>query len=383
MNTSAGSGTAIAISTSWTDLSIALLCVSIFALGAVLNSTLLFGILKDKLYRTSSNMYILNLALTDFIIAIGILFFPTPSFLLTSWPFTSLGCQVFELIRDCVTPVSLLTLTALSYERNRAITLIGSTRVREENYKTGLLVVLMWLASLVSLVPIAMLVKLKDMPLEKADDKWTCMLDRYEYLEPKGLVVLRCIITYQIPLVIIGYNYCVICWRLFQISNLEYYRDNAAMERSRRRALNHARLVFLLILVFVFCSFPCHFFLWIFFLAKTDVERSKEFWDNWRIIGFFLFYVYPILNPLFLYATSQQYKILFDKYLFCCRKSKATYTFSAGNMSSKRLIFGSCCKHSTRSQELDLRHSGSSNSKSTAVWYKVECYPSQVLQTHA
>lgn len=359
---------------SCSDLAMAILCLTIFALGTILNVTLLYGILKDKLYRSSTNLYIMNLAVTDIMIAVGILFFPTLNFVLSSWPFGAIGCTVFEVIRDCVTPVTLLTLTALSIERCKAVSLIGSTKIeQQQDYKTGVVIMLMWVASVVSLIPITMLGKWDHLPIEKVGDEWICILDRYEYLEPKLLVVIRCTITYQIPLFIIAVNYCIICWKLFSISNrLGKYRDAPAMYRSSVRAQSRARLIFLLILVFIFCSFPCHFFLWIFYLAKTDVQSSNHFWDNWRVTGFYLFYVYPILNPIFLYFTSDQYKNLFDKYLFCCKKdrtSRASMYADKYRRPRKGIIFRSKKSNaSTRTQVLELSsHTTSIKSSSIAM----------------
>lgn len=315
---------------SWNDVFLTLFFFSLFSSGSVLNVTLLFTIIKERLYFSSHNLYIMNLAVSDLMIAIGILFFPTMDYALTDWPFGSIGCRISEVIRDSVTPVSLVTLTALSCERYKAVFSIGvqgheKSRDRFSlgsclKSKAGMTIILMWLASFVTMIPIIVTGTLVNLPPEKMADPKTCLLDRYEFLEPKILVVIRCFVTYVFPLIIIAHNYIAIVINLFSISK-HLDRNNTALNRSRMRALSRAKLILLLVIVFIFCSFPCHIFLWIFYFARDDVLRTNYFWDNWRLIGSYLFYVYPILNPLFLYATSEQYKSLFDKYLFRCRRA--------------------------------------------------------------
>ena len=356
-----------------------LLFLTVCLTGTVLNLTLLYAIMKEKLYRSTNNLYIMNLAVSDLAIAIGIIFFPTLNYALISWPFGALGCKIFEVIRDSVTPVSLLTLTALSHDRYSAV---FSTGVRRPDQKgsiklssciasrSGIIIISMWVASFCTLIPITVYGTLPELPLEKVGDHRICMLDRYEYLEPKILVVIRCTITYVIPLIMIAYNYSAIAWKLFSISNkLEKYRETPAMDRSRRKALSRAKLILLLVLVFVFCSFPCHFFLWIFYFAKDDVHRTTYFWDNWRVIGFYLFYLYPILNPMFLYATSEQYKSLYDKYLFCCRRTDVVVDDDDDDDEREESVGKghASTKQSAGTEEYEMSHSGTSNVRSQVV----------------
>lgn len=358
----------------WNDLIMTIIFLSISATGIIFNVTLLFGTIKEKLYHTSSNLFIMNLAVSDLTIAIGIIFFPTLNYAMYAWPFGDIGCKIFEVIRDSVTPISLLSLTALSYERYQAVFAIGVSRPsnrRESRFtvrscicsRTGGIILMMWLATFFTLIPITILGNLPNLPPEKIADQQICMLDRYEYLEPKILVVIRCTITYVIPLCIIAYNYCAIAWKLFNISkNLHKYRETPAMDRSRRKALSRSKIILLLVIVFVFCSFPCHFFLWIFYFARDDVIRTTYFWDNWRVIGFYLFYVYPILNPLFLYATSEQYKTMFDKYLFRCGRGRVVADDDEEDESTDTELKAKSSRSKSAGTE-EISFSGTSHSK--------------------
>lgn len=318
----------------WTDYGMAAVCMAIFVVGLLLNITLVIGTLRDKMYRSVIHMYILNLAIADIMIVGATAFFPTLDFIHSSWSLGPQGCQIYEMCRDCVTPVILFTLAALSYERSKAITLIGSTKIRQhQNHMITIMILSMWLVSVLTMIP---MMKFGELDLEqyKFSDPWVCILDRYEYLKPKELVIIRCAITYQIPLAIIAYNYCVICWKLCSISNHPgRYRDILAMDRSRRRALARARIIFFLIIAFVGCSFPSHFFRWLYLFAETEIKPHTTFWNNWRTAGFFMFYAYPTLGPVFLYLTSQKYHQMFNRYLFCLKKKKVRVSTRAGNIS--------------------------------------------------
>lgn len=313
------------------DFMIAVLLLLLFVTGTLLNLTLVFGILKEKLYLTASNLYIMNLAIADTVIAVGIAFFPFLNYALMSWPFGATTCRMVELIRDTATPVSVMTLCAMSYDRYQAI---SSTAIRNPNarkvsafYMTsffksraGVTIMLTWFLAVVSVVPLIYLSHLVGLTVDKKRDHIVCTLDRYEYVEPKLLVVIRCAVTYIIPLAIIAYNYGAIVYKMFSLSHsLKSCAGSPAMDRSRKKAKTRAKQILVLVLIFLFCSFPRHAFLWVLYFFSDGVKVNVNFWNTWRTIGFYLFYLYPVLNPVSLYVTSEQYKRLFDKYLLRCR----------------------------------------------------------------
>ena len=320
--------------TMW-DTVIAVLLFAVFAIGTTLNGTLFYGIIKERLYLTSSNLYILNLALSDIMIAIGILPVPFMAYAFESWPFGATSCRIVEIVRDVVTPVTVLTLTAMSFDRYKAV---HSTQVRMAHHRrqskfhlmdelksrTGITIVIIWILAGISVMPLILFSHLVNLSKDRKGDHLVCLLDRYEYVEPKIIVVIRCLITYIIPLSIITYNYGAIVLRMYTLSrDLKGVagRGSSAMERSRLKAKQRAKQIFFLVSIFLICSFPRHGFLWILYFFGEGVRSTQGFWNVWRTIAFYLFYIYPILNPVSLYITSEQFQQVFDKYLLRCKKA--------------------------------------------------------------
>ena len=319
------------------DYAMACLFFTLFLAGFLLNSLLLLVIFREKLYHKPSNLFLVNLAIADLGIAIGIICFPFMGYASTEWPFGEVSCRTFEIIKDIVTPVSLLSLAAMSYERYVAVVqakIKAPKLFRRFNFKVFIrskLCILIsgtWLVSIVTLIPITVNRRLVGIDYDAAVSIKICMMDRYQYLEPKVLVLIRCAITWITPLFIIAYAYSCIAMKLFDLSSsLGRHQNNAALERSRQKAISRARTILILVAVFLFCSFPVHCFLWIYFFDGDAVTENSKFWNIWRQVGFYVFYLYPILNPLFLYTTSSQYRELFNRYLFDhfkCRKTTLT-----------------------------------------------------------
>lgn len=312
------------------------LFISLSLAGIIVNGTFLYAAVKERIYKASRrNVYIMNLAFSDLVIAIGIFFFPTLNYvIMDSIPFGQVSCKVFELVRDIVTPVTLISLSVLSRERYRAV--FRATKQTDPNAaparKASFLicyslsgcntVILVWLFSGMTLIPISLMGHLRDMPLEDVDNTEICMLDRFEYLEPKSLVLMRCFITYVTPILIIIYNYLMIAWKLFSWSAImKRLFPRSGESCMTEKMIRTTKRIFLLAFLIIVLSAPCHCFGWIYFLGEDSVDFNTEFWKNWRMVGFYLFYLYPILNPVFFYLSSRKYKALFDTYLFR-RKSR-------------------------------------------------------------
>lgn len=323
---------------SLSDLGMFIMFVVLALAGIVVNLTFLYGAMKEKLYKASKrHVYIMNLALADLVIAFGILFFPTLNYVvIENSIFGQVSCKIFEIIRGIITPVTLLSLAVLSRERCRAV--YAAERKDDPNApakraKPSYLIcfrmsgcntiVLLWFFAGMTLVPINLMGHMHDRRIEDVGYTEICMLGRFEFLEPRILVVMRCIVTYVIPILVILYSYFWIGWKLFSWSALmRKLRPGRSGESCMtERIMRTTKRIFLLAFLVIISSGSCLYFLWVFVLQIDDVTNRSAFWEKWRIIGFYLFYLYPVLNPVFFYFTSRKYKALFDTYLFRKKKS--------------------------------------------------------------
>uniref|UniRef100_A0A8C8SBK5 Neuropeptide FF receptor 1 n=1 Tax=Pelusios castaneus TaxID=367368 RepID=A0A8C8SBK5_9SAUR len=93
----------------------------IFALCMVGNSLVCFIVLKNSRMRTVTNLFILNLAISDLLV--GIFCVPTTLVdnLITGWPFSNGVCKMSGLVQGMSVSSSVFTLVAIAVDRFRCI----------------------------------------------------------------------------------------------------------------------------------------------------------------------------------------------------------------------------------------------------------------------
>ncbi|XP_078522743.1 neuropeptide FF receptor 1-like [Lissotriton helveticus] len=93
----------------------------IFALCMIGNSLVCLIVLKNKRMRTVTNLFILNLAISDLLV--GIFCVPTTLVdnLITGWPFSNAVCKMSGLVQGMSVSASVFTLVAIAVDRFRCI----------------------------------------------------------------------------------------------------------------------------------------------------------------------------------------------------------------------------------------------------------------------
>ncbi|XP_010223131.1 PREDICTED: neuropeptide FF receptor 2 [Tinamus guttatus] len=93
----------------------------IFLLCMVGNSVVCFIILKSKHMRTVTNLFILNLAVSDLLV--GIFCMPTTLLdnIIAGWPFGSMVCKMSGMVQGISVSASVFTLVAIAVDRFRCI----------------------------------------------------------------------------------------------------------------------------------------------------------------------------------------------------------------------------------------------------------------------
>ena len=76
-----------------------------------------------------------------------------------------------------------------------------------------------------------------------------------------------------------------------------------------------AKVVLSFVCVFIICWLPRHIYsMWYYF----DPGLYNLFWHVFKIIGFCMSFINSCINPLALYFLSKQFRLYYNRYLFCC-----------------------------------------------------------------
>ncbi|XP_070551074.1 RYamide receptor-like [Ptychodera flava] len=158
--------------------------------------------------RTHFNSYLINLAVSDLVMAIMCMPFTTIALALQQWPFGAAMCPFVLYLQQVSVTASVYTLTAIAIDRYMAV--VHPLRAKTSFIRPALVNVMVWVVSM--LLGIVQLFKAKRRAFVIAsgdiyyqcDEVWTNQKHKIIY----ELFIV--VITYIGPLAVISYSYCAV-----------------------------------------------------------------------------------------------------------------------------------------------------------------------------
>lgn len=186
------------------------IAVSIAAIGG--NGIVCYIVIAYQRMRTVTNMFIMNLAIGDILMAcLCIPFTFVSNLLLGYWPFGGVMC-VLVTYAQCVTVfISAYTLIAISVDRYTAI--VYPLRPRMTKLRSKLIIALVWIVALVTPLPTALVTQL--VPHVCANSTYYC---QEQWGRPEQTAVYSMalmILQYFFPLLVLIFTYtriAVVVW---------------------------------------------------------------------------------------------------------------------------------------------------------------------------
>ncbi|XP_046929654.1 neuropeptide FF receptor 1 [Lynx rufus] len=228
--------------------------VLIFLLCMVGNALVCFIVLTNRHMRTVTNMFILNLAVSDLLV--GIFCMPTTLVdnLITGWPFDNATCKMSGLVQGMSVSASVFTLVAIAVERFRCI--VHPFREKLTLRKALVTIAVIWALALLIMCPSSITLTVtreehhfmvdarnRSYPLYSCWEAWpekgmrrvyTTVLFSHIYLAPLALIVLM---------------YARIARQLCKASGPARAGGEAAAPEGRPGARRRARVVHMLVMV--------------------------------------------------------------------------------------------------------------------------------------
>ncbi|XP_015787642.1 neuropeptide CCHamide-1 receptor [Tetranychus urticae] len=325
----------------------------IFLIGSISNGLTILIIFRERLYRSPSYLFILNLSLGDLIVILGSLPFAATIYTFESWPYGETVCKLSEFIRDVSVSVTVFTLTVMSYDRYKA-TFALSPRSNLINYsrpttgnrrhpppigptpfhvkllslRYGNIVTGIWIVSAIIGLPA---INAFILNLDLTDGKIIQVCYPFPVhlgtWYPKIVISVKFLILYLIPLTVICFCYTLISLKLHHYSKTNSSLANPEGSRLQsgfklttsdpltRRHRFRRRIVIFFVVAFAICFFPNHVYLLWFYWNPDGTNSNQAFWHVWRIVGYILSFTNSCLNPIILYLTSQRFRAETKNYL--------------------------------------------------------------------
>ncbi|KAM9325295.1 neuropeptide FF receptor 1 [Gastrophryne carolinensis] len=320
----------------------------IFLMCMIGNILVCFIVLKNRNMRTVTNMFILNLAVSD--ILVGIFCMPTTLVdnLITGWPFDNIMCKMSGLVQGMSVSASVFTLVAIAVERFRCI--VYPFRQKLTLRKAIFTIILIWVLAIIIMCPSAV-------TLTVTKDDYHFMVDDYNNLYPlyscweawpdkemsKIYTTVLFSHIYLAPLTLIVIMYTRIAFKLFKSS--APIRGSASEEQEGRRVSKRKiRVINMLIMVALFFSLSW-LPLWTLILL-TDYGNLSHYQLKLITVYFFPFahwlaFFNSSVNPIIYGYFNENFRRGFQeafKVQFCSIQRKHNETYSEQKNSG--FVFG-------------------------------------------
>uniref|UniRef100_A0ABM0GRM4 G-protein coupled receptor 54-like n=1 Tax=Saccoglossus kowalevskii TaxID=10224 RepID=A0ABM0GRM4_SACKO len=287
----------------------------IFLIGVTGNFLVIFVILKHKRMRTTTNFYILSLAVSDF----AFLFFCVPftaTTHATHWLAGNFMCKFTFYLMSVTVQATCITLTAMMVDRYYAIAHpLKSLKTRTP--KVAVMVSAgVWTVALLSSIPVA---RYRSVVYHD----WYgirpfCMETWPSPVWDIGWYVYMIIAAYLAPLLIISVCMGMIM-RLVWNSSLLFSTTQSKRQQARQRQkIRKTRMVCVVIFIFAICWLPVH-------IMNIWTRVDKHYPDNMVAYGFQLFgncisYANSCVNPIIYAFMSDNFRRRFQEVFSCCRR---------------------------------------------------------------
>ncbi|XP_006797790.1 neuropeptide FF receptor 2a [Neolamprologus brichardi] len=273
----------------------------IFLVCMVGNGVVCFIVLRSKNMRTVTNLFILNLAVSDLLV--GIFCMPTTLLdnIITGWPFGSLVCKMSGMVQGISVSASVFTLVAIAVDRFRCIVYPFKQKLTIST--ATLIIVIIWVLAVSIMCPSGVMLQVtkeqtirvllgydnKTIPFYWCRENWpnqdmrkiyTTVLFANIYLAPLSLIVIM---------------YARIGITLFKTAvptgGKPGHENRHTVSKKKQRVI---KMLLIVALLFILSWLP----LWTLMML-SDYARLTE--QQYRIINI---YIYPFAHWLAFFNSS-------------------------------------------------------------------------------
>lgn len=299
----------------WFKIILCVIYSIIFILGILGNATVCFVMHQRKKVKTVTNLFILNLAISDLIFAGSIpLEFP----LIIDdykWPYLSFFCKLYTPVQTIAVCASIFSLTALSMIRYRAIIHPLKTQVSHSYAKYMLFGI--WTFPALLVIPQIVTLKMKG---STCGEEWPYLTYRKIY------TTLLFVCFYVVPLTIVVFAYTAI---VRELNKKRDYHNTALNDVRNEETQKVVSLLIKITVVFALCNLPSQL-MWLWLDFGNADEIFPYFWDLLASLNVFIF-ANSACNPLLYYIFHDRFRQEVNLHLTKCCKKKTTERTDGNN----------------------------------------------------
>ncbi|XP_048763243.1 allatostatin-A receptor-like isoform X2 [Ostrea edulis] len=282
------------------------------------NSLVILIVALNKKMRTTTNLLILNLSVSDIMVACFCMWIHLATQLQQGnlWPFGAFLCKVTSFVQVTSLTSSVLTLTIISLERFLAI--VFPLRQKMSHRAVIVAITCTWIVSAGTAFPYLLVKKqtehqFKDVLRSRCREKWpsyntglgedgSCKTD-----EPgkKLYYTLTLIIMYVIPILVMGITYTIITVTLINRKG-PGGKSTSSVDRARKKVI---RMLIVVLVSFVICWTPQ----WVFLMYDAhypptgDTQRPPYF-VALKYVALYIAYSNSAINPVMYAGFNENFR---------------------------------------------------------------------------
>ncbi|KAK7135138.1 hypothetical protein R3I93_018290 [Phoxinus phoxinus] len=274
--------------------------VLIFSLCMLGNLLVCFIVLKNRQMRTVTNIFILNLAISDLLVGILCLPITLVDNLITGWPFDVVICKMSGLVQGASVSASVFTLVAIAVERFRCIVYPFQRKLTQR--QAIISIAFIWALAVAIMCPSAVTLTVSQDVLHFMVDRDNITYPLFTCWEAWPELSMRKIYTtvlfshiYLAPVTLIAIMYTRIAVKL--VKSPASIRDARAEDESRRvfrRKLRVVNMLLMVALLFTVSWLP----LWILMMLTDYGNLSPAQLDLVAV------YIFPFAHWLAFFNSS-------------------------------------------------------------------------------
>ncbi|ELT94371.1 hypothetical protein CAPTEDRAFT_103054, partial [Capitella teleta] len=288
----------------------ALICIA----GLVGNGLVIFVVLRYAKMKTVTNMYILNLAISDLCFLIGLPFLIVTS-IVKKWIFGFFLCKIFYILTSINWFTSVFTLIVMSADRYLAV----CHPIRSMSYRTPIVsrvvCVCVWLSSMLVMLPIILYTRL-------IRNSCTLVWPQSDSVSGmKAFTWYALLLGFAIPCGLISVFYTLVVMRLRTVGPKNKSKEK---KKSHRRV---TKMVLTVIAVYIICWLPY----WLYQVTLISMENPPSYFLLMSQIITVMSYANSMLNPLLYAFFSENFRKTFLKAFSCASPADVNRALQAEN----------------------------------------------------
>ncbi|XP_041630983.1 allatostatin-A receptor [Drosophila kikkawai] len=278
--------------------------------GLLGNGLVILVVVANQQMRSTTNLLIINLAVSDILFVIFCVPFTATDYVLPEWPFGNIWCKFVQYMIVVTCHCSVYTLVLMSFDRFLAVVHpVTSMSLRTERNAT-LAIMFAWITIVTTAIPVALSHSVRDYQYHGSAGTACVFSTDEEVWSLVGFQVSFFLSSYVAPLTLICFLYIGMLARLWK--SAPGCKPSAESRKGKRRV---TRMVVVVVLAFAICWLPIHVIL---VLKALDLYGASHLSVIIQIISHVVAYTNSCINPILYAFLSDNFRKAFRKVVWCC-----------------------------------------------------------------